>query len=338
MTFLQRVLKNLYLAHNIQGLTFNSQFRIFENLQCIEYYAYCDDFGPMNMSAIIEFVKLLDAEITNFPECNIVLCPSDGKRALTNAIFLLGAYMILKLDIPPSDVVLSFRWLDPASIESYRDATYAPPTFRLHLIDCWRGLHKGKQLGWVGYGANGFLWGAIDVDEYRHYDCPANGNLHEVVPGKFVGFQGPKDLGGADYLDDARGGRTFSPAYYADILRDMGVGTVVRLNEPCYDAAELTSRGLKHYSLEFDDCTAPPDAVVEAFLRAVDAEPGAVAVHCKAGLGRTGTLIALWMMRSCGFGAREAMGWLRIMRPGCVIGEQVKRQTLPIAPDPIYAD
>jgi hypothetical protein len=27
-------------------------------------------------------------------------------------------------------------------------------------------------------------------------------------------------------------------------------------------------------------------------------------------------------MRSCGFTAREAMGWLRIMRPGSVIGEQ----------------
>ena len=45
-------------------------------------------------------------------------------------------------------------------------------------------------------------------------------------------------------------------------------------------------------------------------------------MHCKAGLGRTGTLIALYLMTAMGFSAREAMGWLRIMRPGSVIGEQ----------------
>ena len=27
-------------------------------------------------------------------------------------------------------------------------------------------------------------------------------------------------------------------------------------------------------------------------------------------------------MRSCGFGAREAMGWLRIMQPWSITGEQ----------------
>ena len=45
-------------------------------------------------------------------------------------------------------------------------------------------------------------------------------------------------------------------------------------------------------------------------------------MHCKDGLGRTGTLIAIYMMLSHGFTARDAMGWLRIMRPGSVIGAQ----------------
>jgi cell division cycle 14 len=56
--------------------------------------------------------------------------------------------------------------------------------------------------------------------------------------------------------------------------------------------------------------------------RVVDAARGAVAVHCKAGLGRIGTLIAVQLMRAHGFTARAAMGWLRLMLPGSVIGEQ----------------
>jgi hypothetical protein len=141
------------------------------------------------------------------------------------------------------------------------------------------------------------------------------------VPRKFVALKGPVDLGGAEYRDEANGARTFSPAFHADILRGMGVSTVVRLNEPHCPAEALASRGSAHHSLECPARACPPDAAV------VDAAPGAVAVHCRAGLGRSGTLIALYLMRSCGFTAREAMGWLRIMRPGSVIGRSSTTST-----------
>ena len=312
----------MFLAHEVKSDALEGEFRCIHLAQFLHYDAYCDDFGPMNMSSTISFIRRLDAELASFPGSKIVIYAQEGRRALTNAVFLIGAYMILKLGMTPLQVAERFRWLDQESMESYRDATYSRPDFRLRLVDCWRGLHKGKELGWVRYGGDTCKWGAIDLDEYVQYDNPANGNLHEVVPGKFIAFQGPEDLGGADYRDDARGGRAFSPAFYAEILLEMGARAVVRLNEPRYEACELTSRGFAHHSLEFEDCTCPPDTVVEAFLRAVDAAEGVVAVHCKAGLGRTGTLIALWLMRSERFTAREAMGWLRIMRPGSVIGEQ----------------
>ena len=116
--------------------------------------------------------------------------------------------------------------------------------------------------------------------------------------------------------------RNFSPEHYADILRQFGVQAVVRLNSPHYDKERFLAAGIAVADLRFDDCTCPPVHVVAKFLALAESLPGALAVHCKAGLGRTGTLIALYMMKHHGFTARAAMGWLRVVRPGSVIGPQ----------------
>jgi cell division cycle 14 len=41
-----------------------------------------------------------------------------------------------------------------------------------------------------------------------------------------------------------------------------------------------------------------------------------------AGLGRTGTLIGAYLMKHFKFTAAEVIAWLRICRPGSVIGPQ----------------
>ena len=280
----------------------------------------------MNLSSVVAFIEDLDSAIAGSKLDAIVYCSQDGRRSLTNAAFLLGAYMIVKMGEAPDDVADRFKTIGDHRMEGYRDVTYSTPTFRLELIDCWRGLKLGLGLSWLAPPTIAYpqVWGMIDMEEYTQYDNPLNADLHEVVPGKFVAFQGPCDLPGTlQYRDDEiKGTRCFSPSYYIDIFRELGVTTVIRLNESHYNRRVFTAAGIQHHDLYFDDCTSPPPDVVTRFFVIVDAAPGVVAVHCKAGLGRTGTLIALYLMRSLGFTAREAMGWLRIMRPGSVIGEQ----------------
>lgn len=46
------------------------------------------------------------------------------------------------------------------------------------------------------------------------------------------------------------------------------------------------------------------------------------AIKCKAGLGRTGTLIGAYLIWKYGFTAHEAIAFMRIVRPGSVVGPQ----------------
>ncbi|OQR75039.1 dual specificity protein phosphatase CDC14A-like [Tropilaelaps mercedesae] len=79
---------------------------------------------------------------------------------------------------------------------------------------------------------------------------------------------------------------------------------------------------IKCTDLYFVDGSTPSDAIMREFLEIAENAPGALAVHCKAGLGRTGTLIACYIMKHYRFTAAEAIGWIRICRPGSVIGHQ----------------
>lgn len=45
-------------------------------------------------------------------------------------------------------------------------------------------------------------------------------------------------------------------------------------------------------------------------------------MHCKAGLGRTGVLICCYLMKHYRFTAEEVLGYIRVCRPGSVIGPQ----------------
>jgi len=193
----------------------------------------------------------------------------------------------------------------PGLFPGFRDATHRPSTFDLSILDCYTGLLAGQAQGW--YDMDTF-----NTEQYEAYADPSAFDMHILSP-KFLAFRGPNCHD--DRFPDA--------AVYRDEFVLLGVTGVIRLNEPdCYDKAVFEDAGIKHYDLFFDDCTMPDAATAQKFLDICNENEGMLAVHCLAGLGRTGTLICLWLMLHLGWSARESIAWCRLVRPGCIIGMQ----------------
>eukprot|EP00495_Collosphaeridae_sp_1-RS-2012_P005912 TRINITY_DN537_c0_g1_i1.p1 TRINITY_DN537_c0_g1~~TRINITY_DN537_c0_g1_i1.p1 ORF type:complete len:308 (-),score=26.59 TRINITY_DN537_c0_g1_i1:241-1164(-) len=102
----------------------------------------------------------------------------------------------------------------------------------------------------------------------------------------------------------------------------MNVSTIIRLNKKCYDRLSFTKHGFAHHDLYFTDGTTPSKSIINKFLDICESAKGVLAIHCKAGLGRTGSLIGCYVMKHYRWTAQEFIAWVRICRPGSIIGPQ----------------
>ncbi|XP_050313364.1 dual specificity protein phosphatase CDC14C-like [Anthonomus grandis grandis] len=278
----------------------------------LSYDSFYFDFGPLNLAMLYHYSVKLKRKLNNPALSNkkIVHCTGPDLHKRVNAAFLIGAYAVIYLDMDPQK---AFEILNQGSQKDYsefRDASVGEP-YTLSLIDCLKGIQKSYHFGFFNF--NNF-----DYLEYEHYERVEHGDFNWIVPDKFIAFCGPQNRPKIS----SYGYPIHSPETYFPYFRRHKVTTIIRLNRKAYDANKFIQAGFDHKDLYFEDGGTPSDRILQNFISICENAKGAIAVHCKAGLGRTGSLIACYIMKHWKFTAEECIAWIRICRPGSIIGHQ----------------
>jgi atypical dual specificity phosphatase len=151
-----------------------------------------------------------------------------------------------------------------------------------------------------------------EIGTYENaFDARAPRGFVWVVPGQLAGCPQP--------------GVTNPVEYDLQLLARIGITILVTLTENDLEQAPLEEAGLRNLHLPVYDRGVPSMRqiymLLHRMLRLVE-QGEVLAIHCLAGLGRTGTVLAAWMIKEGGLSAAEAIRRLRLLQPGFIQSQE----------------
>jgi cell division cycle 14 len=199
------------------------------------YDPYYGDFGPLNTSQLVRFMRMLNDKMraAEAEKKKIVYFCRANADTRANSALLISAWNMVYRDKTPTDAFAPFGAVRTPFVP-FRDASLGPPLFNLTIQHCLAGLHKAIACNFIDPDT-------FDCEEYEYYERVENGDFNWVVPGKFLAFSGPTQTP-ISYVD---GVKTNTPETYFEYFRENNVTAVIRFNNKVYDRKKFLEAGTR---------------------------------------------------------------------------------------------
>ena len=269
------------------------------------YNSLDKDYGPINISDIINFSNyintLINFEKTSDRDIVYYTYKSKNNVDLLNLVLLSGCYLIFYKKYTPENVIYDLHNIFNYFPNYYNDCISNFGGYKISIIDCWFSLYHAINIKVININT-------FDNNDYEYLINYCERDMN-IIGNKFLAMTCPSKK-----IDSVK-----------DELLKRNINLVLRLNgSDKYDTTLFEINKIKVIDLYFQNYSTPSIKLVKKFMNLVNNTEynKLVAIHCTAGLGRTGLLICIWLIIKLNFTPKNAIAYIRMIRPGSIMGYQ----------------
>lgn len=268
------------------------------------YIPFVYDYGPINIYNILDFCVQFEFYVKHhkLQKKNIVYYIYNNEKGhyLLNTLLLISAFLLTHYKLSVDKVLLIIHKHLNKCPTYFVDCVTQNGGYTSSLTDCISVLHYIFE--------NNIT--SIQLFDFKDYEYCTDYSQRDmnIIPNRIIAMAEPTN--------------EQIPKIKQELIK-RNVKHIIQLNDDIeYDTAIFTD-SMKHHNLSFEDYSTPSIDIVEKFVKLIKTTGNdIIAIHCKAGLGRTGILVCIYLMLTFKINARQAIAFIRMYRSGSIMGCQ----------------